>query len=640
MDPKIYSTKEFEEKYTYYGTDLGASWSKEKTFFRLWAPTAEKAVLRLYKSGTANDLTEEIEMTASECGTWVAEKSGDLNGVYYTFCVTAEGKETEAADPYAKACGANAKRAMVIDLSSTDPEGWEEDKSPWAEEKSVTDAVIYELHVRDLSSDENSGIENKGKYLGLCENGTTTPDGISTGIDYIKELGVTHVQFLPLIDYGSVDETKPDVPQYNWGYDPMNFFVPEGSFATDAENGAVRIKEMKKMVQALHKNGLCAVMDVVYNHVFLVEDFCLNRLVPGYFSRQCENGEYSSGSGCGNDTASERTMVKKLIVDSVKYWAQEYHIDGFRFDLSGLIDIITMNELIVEVHKVRPEVIVYCEGWDMPTAVTKPGVELAHQKNAAKMPGSAFFNDTIRDLVYGHAFNKEEKGFAAGKKGLEEILKTSFAGMNEWCKTPVQSINYASCHDGLTLFDKLAVSAPEADFAKRVKMNKLAAAVYMLSQGVPFIHAGEEMLRSKPLPEGGFESNSYKSLDFVNSIRWENLSKTEYKEIFEYYKGLIKFRKAHGVLRMNNPGDVCSHITVMEGTKEGTAAFHLWGNVNGETAEAVYVVFNANDEAIEMELPVGRWGVCINDKSAGSDILYYEEGKMTVPPISTVVMIK
>lgn len=642
MIPKVYSTEEFEAEYTYTGSDLGMTWSPEKTAFRLWSPFAESAKLRLYKSGDIgeNDLIEEINMTADIRGTWVVEVFGDLNGVYYTFCVVIDGEEREAADPYAKTAGANGWRSMVIDLTSTNPEGWEKDESPWSENKSVTDAVIYELHVRDLSSDESSGIVNKGKFLGVIEEGTKTPGGKPTGIDHIKDLGITHIHFLPSFDYGSVDETKPEVPQFNWGYDPMNFNIPEGSYSTDAKNGAVRIREMKKMVQGLHKNGLCAVMDVVYNHVYHTEEFCFNRLVPGYFSRQDENGNYSAGSGCGNDTASERSMVRKFIVDSVKYWAEEYHIDGFRFDLSGLLDVVTMNEVIVEVHKIRPSVIVYCEGWDMPTAVTKPGVELAHQYNSPKMPGSAFFSDTMRDMLYGPAFREKEKGFAAGKKGLEPILRDCFMGTPSWCKNPFQSINYVSCHDGLTLFDKLALSAPEADFSERVRMNKLAAAVYILSQGVPFMQAGEEMLRSKPLPDGTLEHNSYNCPDSVNSIKWNDLEKPEYQNTFEYYKGLIRFRKNHGALRLRNADDVCSHVTVIDGMEEGMAAFHIWGNINDEKAEAIYVVFNANREEKKISLPVGRWNVCIDGENSGDETLYTAEENFTVPPISAAVMVK
>ena len=639
MTEKAYSSQEFEAEYTYAGRDLGANWSPEKTFFRLWAPTAEKATLRLYKSGNPgeNDLIEEINMTADVCGTWVTEKSGDLNGVYYTFCVTVDGIEKEAADPYAKAAGVNGKHSMVIDLSSTDPDGWKDDNGVFFG-KRVTDAVLYEMHVRDISSDISSGIEHKGKFLGLSETGTKTPSGIPTGLDHIKDLGVTHIHFLPSYDYGSVDESKPEVPQYNWGYDPANFNIPEGSYSTDPFNGAVRIREMKEMIKALHDNGIGAVLDVVYNHVYDRENFCFNVLVPGYFSRIDENGKYSEASGCGNDTASERSMVRKYIVDSVKYWADEYHIDGFRFDLSGLLDIVTINEIIVEVHRSHPKVIVYLDGWDMPTVLTKPGTELAHMFNSEKMPGAAFFSDTFRDLIRGR--ETAEKGFAAGAKGKKHALDKSFMGMPFWCKTPVQCVNYVSCHDGYTLFDKITISTPESDFSERVRINKLAAAITLLSQGVPLFQAGEELLRSKKHSDGTLEHNSYNCLDPVNSIKWSDLDIPEYKYTLDYYKGLIRFRKKHGAMRMRTAEDVYSHITIMDIPDDNLAAYHIWGNVNDEVSEAIFVIFNSSNEEKSIDLPVGKWSVCIDSEHSGTETLYYAEGKFTVPPISAIVMTK
>lgn len=639
MISRVYSSEEFEAEYTYNGSDLGASWSEGKTSFRLWAPTAEKAKVRLYKSGNAenSDLIEEIPMSSNVCGTWVTEKSGDLDGVYYTFCVTIDGTEKEAPDPYTKAVGVNGKRSMVIDFSKTDPDGWNEDKGVFFD-KRVTDAVLYEMHIRDISSDASSGIFHKGKFLGLAEEGTKTESGISTGLDHIKDLGVTHIHLLPSYDYGSVDESKPESSQYNWGYDPENFSVPEGSYSTDAENGAVRIREMKEMIKTLHKNGIGAVLDVVYNHVYHTEEFCFNVLVPGYFSRQDENGNWSAGSGCGNDTASERSMVRKFIVDSVKYWADEYHLDGFRFDLSGLLDVVTINEIIVEVHKSHPNVIIYLEGWDMPTAVTKPGIELAHMFNSEKCPGASFFSDTFRDLLRGR--ETFEKGFCAGAKGKKHILDKCFMGMPFWCKTPVQCINYTSCHDGYTLFDKITLSCPESDFSERVRINRLTAAITLLSQGTPLFQAGEEMLRSKKHPDGTLEHNSYNCSDFVNSIKWNDLDIPEYKETFEYYKGLIRFRKEHGALRMRSAEDVYSHITVMDIPDDNLAAYHIWGNVNEEVSEAIFVVFNASDEQKELVLPVGRWGLCINGEKSGTDIISYHEEKLTVEPFSAAVLIK
>ena len=420
----------------------------------------------------------------------------------------------------------------------------------------------------------------------------------------------------------------------------MNFNVPEGSYSSTPEKGEVRISEMKKIVQKLHENGIGVVMDMVYNHVFRADEFCVNVLVPGYFSRTDENGVYSDGSGCGNDTASERSMVKKYIVDSVKYWADEYHIDGFRFDLSGLLDIATMNEITEAVHPTHPNVIFYCEGWNMQTKVTKPIVELANQFNSEKMPGCSFFSDTIRDMIIGSAFKAEEKGLVTGRKNHGYTFGKCFRGMPDWCKNPSKCINYVSCHDGYTLFDRISIVLPEAEFDEKVRRNNLAAAVYMLSQGVPLFQAGEEMLRSKTKPDGSFEHNSYNSPDSVNSIKWRDLEKPEYRQVFEYYKGLICFRKSHGALRMKTPGDVYSHVTDVKTGEEGVFAFHIWGNVNGETAEAIFIAFNAEKEEKEIYLPVGRWSVRIFDKTSGNEHLFFAEGKIKIPPLSAAAMIK
>lgn len=398
--PNIFSTDAFEADYTYTGDDLGALWSPESTRFRVWAPTAEEVLLNLYGSGTegTDDLLEQIAMTADVNGTWIAEKEGDINGTYYTYTAVINGEEREACDPYARTTGVNGKRAMVLDLAATNPQGWDTDVDPNAG-GTYNDAIIYELHVRDLSSDSSSGIENVGKFLGLTETGTRTAGGMATGLDHIKELGVTHLHLLPVYDYGSVDEANLDKAQFNWGYDPVNYNVPEGSYSTDPYNGEVRVREMKQMVKTLHDNGISVIMDVVYNHVQSAGDFCVNRLVPGYFSRMDENGAYSNGSGCGNDTASERSMVRKYIVDSVKYWADEYHIDGFRFDLVGLLDTETVNQIVEEVHRDHPNVIFYGEGWTMDTAVTKEGITMATQLNSTETPGFAYFSDTIRDAL-------------------------------------------------------------------------------------------------------------------------------------------------------------------------------------------------------------------------------------------------
>ncbi len=638
--PDIFSTEKFEAEYTYSGSDLGAVWSKEKTAFRVWAPTASAVKVNLYESGsaTAKDLIESIEMAPDVNGTWIVEKEGDLNGVYYTYSVTLGNRTNEAADPYARAAGVNGKRSMVIDLASTNPEGWEEDSDPNAGLK-VTDAVIYELHVRDLSIDESSGITNKGKYLGLIETGTRNSAGIPTGLDHMKDLGITHLHILPMYDYGSVDETRLDSAQFNWGYDPVNYNVPEGSYSSDPYDGAVRISEVKQMVKGLHDNGISVVMDVVYNHVYSAGDFCFNKIVPNYFSRTNRDGSYSNGSGCGNDTASERSMVKKYIVDSVKYWADEYHIDGFRFDLVGLIDTETINEIMAEVHETHPNVIFYGEGWTMNTGVTKFGYTMTTQSNSKHVPGFAFFSDTIRDLLKGSVFNTNETGYVSGASKSKTDLTNSFMGLPSWAQNPTQVVNYVSCHDNNTLIDRITISTPNATRENQVRMNNLAAAYILTSQGIPFFQAGEEMLRTKPLKSGGYDHNSYSSPDSVNSIKWDALNEEEVADTYAYYKGLIAFRKAHPALRLTTAEQVKSTVTAVNHSNSRVLCYQLSG-AEGETAESIFVIFNADTVAAEVALPEGNWNVYVNGESAGTRVLACAEGSVSVEGISAMVLIR
>ena len=628
-DHTAYSTPEFEVQYTYTGDDLGA----------VWAPTADSVKVNLYESGTAGteDLIEQIEMAPDANGTWVVTRMGDLNGVYYTYEVEVDGMVNEACDPYARTTGVNGKRAMVIDLDSTDPEGWAEDRDPHYD-GNVTDAVIYELHVRDLSSDLSSGITNTGKFLGLIEEGTVNSQGISTGLDHMKALGITHLHLLPSYDYASVDETDPEAG-FNWGYDPVNYNVPEGSYSTDPYHGEVRVKEMKQMIKGLHDNGISVILDVVYNHVYNAEDFCFNKIVPGYFSRITENGVYSNGSYCGNDTASERAMVKKFIVDSVKYWADEYHMDGFRFDLVGLIDTQTINECIAEVHKTHPNVIFYGEGWTMNTQMTKAGYTMTTQPNSTLVPGFAFFSDTIRDALRGPVGNNSENAYLANKGGYTGTIRDAFMGKASGCKSPTQTVNYASCHDNMTLFDRLTQSCPDATQEELVKMNNLAAAIYMTSQGIPFIHAGEEMLRSKPLWSGGFDDNSYKSSDKVNSLKWDNLNDPVYQDTVDYYAGLIAFRKAHPALRMTDAAEVEAKIKPLGGVDFNVVACHIGSGANGEESEII-AVFNPRREASAVKLPEGQWNICIDAENAGVASLGVAEGEVQVAPISAMVLVK
>ena len=637
--PSFYSTAGFEAEYTYTGDDLGANWSKDATLFKLWAPTADEAFVNRYESGSQwkKDLIETLPMTKSVNGTWELEVKGDISGTYYTFSVTVDGAKAEACDPYARTTGVNGRRAMVIDLDSTDPEGWDRDSDPHAG-ANITDAVIYELHVRDFSVDESSGMENKGKYLAFTETGTVNPEGLPTGVDYLKSLGITHLHILPFYDYGSVDELTLDTPQFNWGYDPVNYNVPEGSYSTDPSDGAVRVKEAKQMVKALHDNGISVVMDVVYNHVYSAKDFCFNRLVPGYFSRINENGSYSNGSGCGNDTASERSMVRKYIVDSVNYWADEYHIDGFRFDLVGLIDVDTINEIVDTVHAKHPNVIFYGEGWVMNTGVTKENVIMATQRSSARTPGFAFFNDNIRDGLKGSVFN-EEIGFVSGAKNKANALKNSFMAKEGWSNNPSQIVNYASCHDNMTLIDRITASRRDASREDLVKMNDLAAAFYMCSEGIPFMQAGEEMLRTKVKDDGSFDSNSYASTDAVNSLKWDKLGDPEIKTNIEYYKGLIDFRKTHHLLRLTDEASVKEKVSSVDTGIDDVLAFEIKGDSD---REGIFLIFNASTESVEIPLPEGSWKAYIAGNKAGTKAIdgVVNNGKAKADPISAVVLSK
>lgn len=629
----LYSSTAFEEKYTYTGNDLGAVWTPKKTTFRVWAPTAEDVSVNLYRTGMAHadDLLTQLHMTKDVNGTWIAERVGDLNGIYYTYLVMVDGHIVEACDPYAKTTGVNGERAMVIDMASTNPEGWDADQDPNAD-LGITDAFLYELHVRDLSMHRSSKIKNKGKYLGLIESGAKTKTGQPTGLDHIKRMGITHLHLLPVFDFGFTDEDRRN-PQFNWGYDPVNFNVPEGSYASDPYNGAVRVQEMKQMVKGLHDNGISVVMDVVYNHVYETEDYCFNKIVPSYFSRCDANGKYSNGSCCGNDTASERSMVRKYIVDSVNYWADEYHIDGFRFDLVGLIDTQTINEIMQTVHEKHPNVIFYGEGWTMATGVTKPNVELTVQSNSPKVPGFAFFSDTIRDLMRGSVFYEDAPGYVHGAHCSKNDLEACFMGIPAWAAEPSQSVNYVSCHDNNTLFDRISLAAPEASREVLIKMNNLAGAFSILSQGVPFMQAGEEMLRTKPGKKSRFDENSYRSPDKVNSIKWEDLDNEEYQANVEFYRGLIAFRKAHPSLRFATREQVWKNVHPVRVENDHVVAFQI-----DEGEQELFVIFNADTRDCSVSLPNGRWNVNVLKDKAGTETICEVSGEFSVSPISCAVL--
>ena len=648
---RIIGSSYFDDAFMYDGDDLGATYTKEKTGFKVWAPTASEVSLNLYEQGDGDNLIETVPMTMGEKGVWSCEKQGDLNGVYYTYAIQIGNKTNEAVDLYARTTGVNGNRGMVVDLDATDPEGFENDTRPAL--TNPTDAVIYELHIRDLSSDASSGISNTGKFLGLTETGTTNADGLATGIDHIKDLGVTHVQILPSYDYATVDETKLDTPQFNWGYDPKNYNVPEGSYSTDPYHGEVRVKEMKQMVQALHENGIRVNMDVVYNHTFNIEDSYFQKTVPDYYYRKVGEN-YSNASGCGNETASDHAMVRKYIVDSVVYWATEYHIDGFRFDLMAVHDIETMNAVRAALDKVDPSIMVYGEGWTGGDCAI-PSSQQALKVNMSKIDRVGAFSDDIRDGIKGSVFDAQDKGFISGKDGMEESIKFGIVaatphqqvltykndkGAKSWAAQPGQSINYISCHDNLTFWDKLAISNADDSEETRIRMNKLGSAIILTSQGVPFFQAGEEMLRSKPSAtvEGGFDENSYASPDSTNSIKWAN--KANVMDTYEYYKGLIAFRRAHGALRMAETADIQSNLTFMGGLDANVVGYTIANNANGDTAEKITVIFNGNAYAVDVPLPAGTWEICVNDKTAGTASVGTAEGTVSVAGISAMVLVQ
>lgn len=631
----------------YTGNDLGAVYSPKMTRFKVWAPEAESVKLNLYKQGEGDNLIDQHIMKKSANGTYVFEKQGDCNGIYYTYTVVNHGEEQEAVDPYTKAAGVNGQRGMVINLAKTNPQGFEMDG--YRNPEQIVDAVIYEGSVRDFTMDESSGVFHNGKFLGLTEANTTNHFGEATALDYISGLGVTHVQILPAFDFETVDE-KNQKAQYNWGYDPDNYNVPEGSYAVSPYDGTVRIQEMKQMVLALHSRGIGVIMDVVFNHTYRRDDSNLQKIVPGYYYRSDETG-YTDGSGCGNEVASDRPMVQKLIVDSLIYWAKEYHIDGFRFDLMGVLDIDTMNVIAERLKEIRPDIYLYGEGWNGgPSSLAEE--KRAFKASAKKMPGIGMFNDDIRDTIKGSVFYDDHLGFVNGGTHLENALRYGITGAvahpqvdydaygsKPWAKEPGQSINYVSCHDNYTLWDKLSVSCPEASEEKKKAMNRLCAAIVFTSQGVPFIQAGEEFLRSKPLPEKkGFAENSYNMPDAVNSIKWDNIH--EYPDMIAYYKGLMALRKAHPVFRMQSEAEMTQNLCFLSDTPENVVAYLLKGKGADDTPENILVIFNGNDEEILYNLPEGKWKILVDDKTAGADGKKNISEKTDVEPLSALVLEK
>jgi pullulanase len=614
--------------------------SNAYTIFKIWSPIAEKVKVNLYEDGNGKAAKATHQLLAKENGIWEIKLDGNHSGTYYTYQIFYNNEWlSETPGMYAQAVGVNGKRAMVLDMETTNPENWNSDKSPNL--NSPNEAIIYEMHVRDFSIDSQSGIFNKGKYLGLTETGAKHLSGVSSGLDHIKEMGITHVHLLPAFDFATVDETKLDSSQYNWGYDPQNYNVPEGSYATNPYNAKVRIKEFKQMVQAFHNNDIGVILDVVYNHTSNVEDSNFNLEVPGYFYRSWEDGSLSNASGCGNETASDRAMMRKFIIESVCYWAKEYHIDGFRFDLMGIHDIETMNVVAKALRNINPQILIYGEGW---TAGDSP---LAEEKRALKskmkeMPQISAFCDDVRDGLKGSVFDDKSTGFVSGAKDMEESILFGLVGCIEhpqidyskvnyskapWTNEPWQSISYVSCHDNHTLYDKLKISRPDADETTIKAMHKLANAIVLTSQGTTFLHAGTEMLRTK-----NGEHNSYNLPDNINQINWSR--KSDQIDVVNYYKNLIKLRKAHPAFRMHKADDVRANLSIIN-NKNGIVSYQLNNNANGDKWKNIQVIYNANPSKIKFELD-GIWNVAVVGDNF--DLNKQVNQSIVVPAISMVVL--
>lgn len=624
----------------YRGDDLGIRGQARATTFRVWAPGAQRVEVRLYRSGLGGRPARAADLQAAEQGTWLLRLPGDWRNWYCSYVVHRDGASVETIDPYARAVGANGQRAMIVDLRDTDPAGWARDRRPAF--GPPTDAVIYELHVRDFSIHPKSGMKHKGRFLAFTERGTRGPHGVATGVDHLVELGVTHVHLLPAFDYESVDETRPGRPQYNWGYDPQNYNAPEGSYATNATDGRVRVREFKQMVQALHAAGIRVVMDVVYNHTFRGAESSFHRLVPGYYHRRDATGGFSNGSGCGNETASERPMFRKFMVESLVYWAREFHVDGFRFDLMGLHDLATMRAIRSALDQVDPSLLLYGEGWtggDSPL----PPAQRATKTNVRRLRGVAAFSDVFRDALKGTVFNHHQRGFVSGGAGLEEAIKAGLVASvrhpqvklprgdgwrGAWAVEPDRCVSYDSCHDNHALWDRLKLSCPAASDAELIRMNKLCAALLMTAQGICFLHAGEEFLRTKD----GVE-NSYNKPDRINRVDWAR--KHKHREVVAYYQGLIALRRAHPAFRLDSAAAIRRHLSFLS-LPRGLVGFHLKGHADGDRV----AVFNATTKPVRVALPkAGPWGLLVDGVRAGAQPLDFLSGRQAVvAPQSALVL--
>ncbi|MBD5223401.1 MAG: type I pullulanase [Bacteroidales bacterium] len=641
---------QFIEWPTYNGNDLELTVDNSGTHFKLWSPKAKEAEVKLYDNGHTGEAFKVLPMTFdSSTGTWSASVPEKLYGKFYTFRINQDGKWLkETPGVWAKAVGVNGNRAAIIDFAQTNPEGWTTDKGP--EVKNFSDVIVYEMHHRDMSMHPSSGIANKGKFLALTEQGTTSPQGLTTGIDHLKELGVTHVHILPSYDYNSVDEMNLQNNTYNWGYDPLNYNAPEGSYSTNPSDPKARVREMKEMIKALHDAGIGVIMDVVYNHTAENDNSNFELTAPGYYHRHWDDGRYSDASGCGNETASDLKQMRDYIVNSTKYWADEYHVDGFRFDLMAIHDTETMNEVAAELKKINPSIFVYGEGWTAGDSPLQPE-RRALKENVSKMTDIAVFSDDIRDAVKGHYTDASDRGFATGKPGLEETVKIGIVAATDhpqvnykkgnnskfpYAKSPEMIVNYVSCHDDLCLTDKLRKSMAGEPEKNMIEAAKLAQTIVFTSQGTPFMFAGEEVFRDK---QG--VHNSYKSPDSINAIDWSN--KAKYKDLFNYYKGLIELRKSHPAFRMTTASDIAKNLKfdkIDSSKTPNLISYSLLNHANGDEWEEIKVVFNGSDKPQTVDIKKGNWLIVATDGliSPNGGLGRLEGGKQTVAPYSALIL--
>ncbi|AIZ62591.1 pullulanase [Hymenobacter sp. DG25B] len=644
-------TDTYEAYPTYSGPDLGLTFVQGHARLRVWAPTAEKLQLKLYAEGTGGTPVAEYAMQKSMGGTWVYALPAQPAGRFYVVQATIKGRQmAETPDPYVHAVGLNGQRGALLDPATVRPLEWEDDVRPKL--RQATDIIIGELHVRDLSMQPQSGIQHKGKFLGVAEIGTRGPEGVKTGLDHLSELGITHVHLLPTNDYASIDESQLQENRYNWGYDPLNYSVPEGSYATDPADPAVRILEMKQMVQRLHRRGLRLVLDVVYNHTANAARSSFEQLVPGYYYRHNADGSLSDAAACGNEVASERPMVRKLIVESVAYWAREYHVDGFRFDLMGILDIRTMRAVRTALDETDHSIFVYGEGWTA-GASPLPEAQRAVKANVLKMDRIAAFGDELRDGVKGHYARQTEPGFASGQPGLEESVKFGIVAATQhpqldyskvnysktpWATTPAQAINYVACHDDRVLWDKLTVANPGASEAELIRMDLLSNTIVFTSQGVPFLPVGDEFLRTK-----GGSHNSYNLPDNVNQLDWAR--KAKYQEVFRFYQQLIALRKAHPAFRLPTQELIQQHLEFLPGLPATTIGYRLLHHAGGDEWNTIVVLFNGSRQPANLPLPGGRYSVVLaGDQINPQGISKLEstaaEMKVEVPASSAMILVQ